>query len=105
MALKLTSFQNDINLQKSSSNDPASTVNAAYTVSCDRGGDGSDNWSTNCDSKWSCGRLVVDCLDQRGCSTICTVAMEYYAPVNLFVISPSLEGSDIEDFEDLIPRN
>ncbi|WP_034060545.1 hypothetical protein [Lacinutrix jangbogonensis] len=50
-------------------------ISDSYQVSCDRGGGGSDDWSKDCDGKWSCGKLIAACLDEGGCSTICEQEM------------------------------
>ncbi len=41
-----------------------------FQVDCDLGGPPND-WSEPCDSKWSCGGLIAECLAQGGCATIC----------------------------------
>ncbi len=41
-----------------------------YSISCDLGGPPND-WTENCGSKWACGQLVLDCLEQGGCATVC----------------------------------
>ena len=48
-------------------------ASGSYTVSCDRGGTGSQNWTKNCDGKWSCGSLVAKCLKEGGCATMCAI--------------------------------
>jgi len=57
-----------------------------YTVECDRGGDGSDNWSETCDGKFSCGGLIADCLDEGGCATMCTNRMAYAPQTKTFYL-------------------
>ena len=41
----------------------------AYQVDCTGGSSG--DWSESCDGKWSCGRLIAQCLDEGGCAAIC----------------------------------
>jgi hypothetical protein len=45
---------------------------ATYTVDCDLG---DNSWSKSCDGKWSCGKLIYDCLQAGGCATICEAPM------------------------------
>lgn len=58
------------------------------TVACDRGGDGSDDWTNTCNGAVSCGKMIKKCLDQGGCANVCSALMEYYEPEKLFVIEP-----------------
>lgn len=58
-----------------------------YQVDCDRGGTGSDNWSEDCDGKWSCGKLIAKCLDEGGCATICQQRMAYAPQTKTFYLS------------------
>lgn len=57
---------------------------ADYQVSCDNG---ADSWDKSCDGKWSCGRLIADCLDQGGCATICQQRMVYVPQTKTFYLS------------------
>ena len=51
----------------------------AYTVTCYDKNDHTEKWSKECNGKWSCGSLIVDCLDEGGCSETCRNSM-YYDP-------------------------
>lgn len=58
----------------------------AYTVTCDNGGDGSDNWTKTCDGKFSCGGLIYDCLNGGGCGSICNNRMAYSPKTRTFYL-------------------
>ncbi len=57
-----------------------------YQVECDRGGDGKDDWSKDCDGKWSCGKLIAKCLDEGGCATICKQRLAYSPQTRTFYL-------------------
>jgi hypothetical protein len=57
-----------------------------YTVTCDNGGDGSDDWTETCDGKFSCGKLLYKCLNGEGCGTICTNRMAYAPQTKTFYL-------------------
>ncbi len=44
-----------------------------YKVTCVV--NGKDEWSKICDGMFSCGSLIMDCLDSEGCETVCTNKM------------------------------
>ncbi|KAB1155310.1 hypothetical protein F7018_12615 [Tenacibaculum aiptasiae] len=58
-----------------------------YQVDCDRGGDGSNNWSKTCNGKWSCAKLIAKCLNEGGCATICQQQMIYIPQTNTFYLN------------------
>lgn len=57
---------------------------ADYQVDCDNG---DNSWSKECDGKFSCGRLIADCLDECGCATICQQRMAYAPQTKTFYLS------------------
>jgi len=77
----------DFFILESEKNLASRNVLTQYQVDCDRGGDGSDNWSEECDGKWSCGKLIAKCLDEGGCSTICQQRMAYAPQTKTFYLS------------------
>ncbi|MBA6156773.1 hypothetical protein H3Z83_09625 [Tenacibaculum sp. S7007] len=68
-----------------------------YTVSCEMGGTGSDNWSEDCSSAWKCGKLAKKCLDAGGCATVCAAQMAYLPDSKEFIILDSTEFINFEE--------
>lgn len=53
------------------------SANGTYTVDCDLG---DNSWSKTCDGKWSCGSLIYDCLNAKGCAEICNASVVFIPP-------------------------
>lgn len=69
--------------------DLMSNQRSTYVISCDNGGDGSDDWEAECTGVSSCGKLIKKCLDQGGCAQVCEIKSgdgQSYASVELTFI-------------------
>ena len=67
-AITLLNFQEESFFPIADSSSYARTA-TVYTVECTKGDE--TVWTKECDSKWSCGTAINDCLKIGGCASIC----------------------------------
>lgn len=60
----------------------------AYKVTCTNG---KKEWSKKCGDKFSCGDIILGCIDDGGCKTICRTKMVYAPQIKTFYV-----GDDIK---------
>ena len=61
-------------------------TSGSYTITCDNGGDGSDDWTKTCNGKISCGKLLYECINGGGCGTICKKELAYAPKTRTFYL-------------------
>ena len=61
-------------------------TSGSYTITCDNGGDGSDDWTKTCNGKISCGKLLYECINGGGCGTICKKVLAYAPKTRTFYL-------------------
>jgi len=68
----------------------SNSSSADYTVECSNG---DNSWTSSCDGKYSCGRLIAKCLSEGGCATICEAKMMYVPQIKTFILGESVSSS------------